>query len=162
MKFKLSSLPSTLQGTFYLIATVKDSGGSTTGVAGPTFTIAAPVVTIGTSHLIVSPASIKPGKKLTLSLTLQDTGNILTSGTAALTISLSTDPTGAAGQTVATMPLKVKLKPRQSKSYKVKFTLPAGTTAGTYYVAGSLAVSALHDPTAADGFAVSGTQITVG
>ena len=55
----------------------------------------------------------------------------------------------------------MKLKPGQSTSYRVKFVVPAGTAAGSYYLAGSLAVGTLGDTTAADGLAVSAVPVTV-
>jgi hypothetical protein len=39
--------------------------------------------------------------------------------------------------------------------------VPAGTAAGSYYLAASVAVSALGDPTAADGTAASSMPISV-
>ncbi len=162
LRLKLSSFPSTLDGPLFLIAAAKAPDGTTTALAGPTLTVAKPFVSILTSGVIGSPATIAPGKKATLSLTLQDTGNIAAAGTAPLTISLSSSSAGTAGQTAATTSLKgVKLKAAQSKTYRVKFVVPAGTAAGAYYLSVSLGVSALHDPTAADGIAVSSMPITV-
>jgi hypothetical protein len=129
-------------------------------VATPSL-IAPAFVTIKTSNLIGSPASMAPGKKLTLSLTLQNNGNLPATGTAPLTVSLSTSSTGAGGTTIGTTPLHVKLKNGKSGVYRVKLTVPAGTAAGSYYLAASLAVSTLGDPIAADGMAVSATPIIV-
>jgi len=162
LRLKLSSFPSTLQGTYYLIAAAKGPDGTTTAVAGPSLTIAKPFVSIQTSKLTGSPATVAPRKAVTLSLTLQNAGNIPAAGNPPLTVSLTTNSSGTGGQTVATTSLRgVKLKAGQSKAYRVKFVVPAGTTAGSYYLAASLGVSALGDPTAADGIAVSSALITV-
>jgi len=164
LRIKLSSFPSLPKGSYYLIATVKAPDGTVTGaaVATPSLTIAPAFITIKASNLLGLPAAIAPGEKLTLSLTLQNNGNVPAAGTAGLTVSLSASSTGTGGQTVATTPLRVKLKAGKSGVYRVRFVVPAGTAAGSYYLAASLAVSALGDTTTADGMAVSGVPISVG
>jgi uncharacterized delta-60 repeat protein len=163
VRIRLSSFPSLPKGSYYLIATVKAPDNTVTGasVATPSLSIAPAFVTVKTSNVLGSPASIASGKKPTLSLTLQNNGNVPAAGTAPLTISLSPTSTGASGTTVATTPLPVKLKAGKSGIYRMKFTVPAGTAAGSYYLAASLAVSALGDTVAADGMAVSSMPISV-
>jgi hypothetical protein len=162
LRLKLSSFASALQGSYFLIAAAKGPDRTTTAVAGPSLTIAKPFVSILVSRLNGSPAAVAPHKDVTLSLTLQNTGNIPAAANPPLTVSLSTSSSGTAAQTVATTSLRgVKLKAGQSKAYRVKFVVPAGTTAGSYYLASSLSVSALGDPTAADGIAVSGMPVIV-
>jgi hypothetical protein len=164
LRIKLSSFPSSLpKGSYYLVATVEAPDGTITGaaVATPSLTIGPPLISIKTSNLLGSPATIAPGKKLTLSLTLQNNGNVAVADAAALTVSLSTSSTGAGGSTVATTPLRVKLKAGKSGVYRVRLIVPAGTAAGSYYLAASLAVSILGDTIASDGMAVSAVPITV-
>ena len=96
-----------------------------------------------------------------MSLTLQNNGNKHGVGHGGPGDFAIVQPRGAGGQTVVTTPLRVKLKPGQSRGYRVKFVVPAGTAAGSYYLAGSLAVGALGDTTAADGMAVSAMPVTV-
>jgi hypothetical protein len=161
LRLPISLFPSAPPGTFHLIAAVEAPDGTTTAVAGPSVTIVGPVVAIHLSNVAGLPAAIAPGGKLNLGLTLQDTGNVSTAGTAGLIISLSPSPTGAGSNAAATVPLRVKLKAGQAKAYRAKFRLPRGTAAGSYYLVASLDVSALGDPTAADGVAVSAMPIIV-
>jgi len=85
-----------------------------------------------------STAPVAPGKKSSLSVTLQDKGNEPASGAAALTVTASTDPSGAGGTPLTSTPLKVKLKPGAAKSYKVRFTAPTALPAGRYYLAATV------------------------
>jgi hypothetical protein len=160
---KLTSFPTTLQGSYYLIAAAQGPDGTTTAVAGPSLTVAKPNVAIHLLKVSGSPTIVAPRKALTLSLTLQNAGNIPAAGNPRLTISLAASSSGAGGQTVARTSLRgVKLKAGQSKAYRVKFVVPTGTPAGSYYLATSLAVSALGDSNAADGIAVSEMPVVVG
>jgi hypothetical protein len=159
LRIRLNAFPSVPDGTYYLLAAVKDPDGSVTGVAGSSLKIAAPFVTTAVTAVQPLPATAAPGKRAGLALTLTDTGNVPASGTPTLTI-LGNLPGGAA-QTLAALPLRgVKLKPGVPHSYRVKFTLPVGLPAGTYTLTASLGVSALGDNTA-DGTAVSANPLVV-
>jgi len=151
-RVRLSAFPAVPDGTYYLLAAVKDPDGSVTGVAGPTLKIAAPFVTTAVAAVRPLPATGIPGKRAGLAMTLTDTGNVPASGTVTLTV--LGNVTGGATQTLAALPLRVKLKPDVPHAYRVKFTLPAGLPAGTYDLTASLGVSALGDNTA-DGTAAS-------
>jgi uncharacterized membrane protein len=108
------------------------------------------------------PEAVVPGGKLTVEFTLQDTGNIPATGTAPVAISLSTQSDGSNPTRIATQRLQARLKPGQSKAYKLKVTAPKSTAAGTYYIAVALDVQALGDDNAADGSGVSSQPLTVG
>jgi len=164
LRIKLSSFPTSLPtGSYFLVAAVKAPDGTITGAstATPSLMVTSPFVKISASNLVASPATDAPGGKLTVSLTLLNNSNVQVAGKAPLTLSLSTSSTGAGGSTVATTPMRVKLKALAGGTYKARIVVPAGTVAGSYYVAASLAVSALGDLTAADGMAVSATPINV-
>ncbi len=160
LRLKLSSFPSLPMGSYYLIASVDAPDGSSTGAAGPSVTISPAFVKVIASN-VVPAAAIAPGKKTTLALTLQNQGNVPAMGTPTVTIAASAEPSGTGGTTLATAPLKVKLKPGASGHYKVKFTAPASLPAGRYYLALNLNVAALGDDAAADGLAVSESMLTV-
>jgi len=160
LRLKLSSFPSLPMGSYSLIATVTGPDGTTTGVAGPSLTITPPFVSVVVSDVRPSTASVAPGKKTSLALMLKDTGNETASGTAALTISASTDSSGTGSTDITSVPLDVKLKAGESKTSKLKFAVPA-LPAGRYYLTVSLDVAALGDSTTADGFAVSTLTLTV-
>ncbi len=161
VKLKLSSFPSLPMGTYSLIATVTGPDGTTTGAAGPSLAIAPPFVSIATSGVRPSPLSVTPGERASLTLSLQNEGNVPASDRAPLTITASADPSGAGGTTLVSVPLRVKLKPGKSKTFKVKLAVPPALPAGRYYLAVSLDVASLGDSDAADGFAVSTSVLSV-
>ncbi len=151
------SLASTPFAGDNLIAAVFAPDGSTTAVAGPM-----PAVTsLVASRIVPSPSNVAPGRILSVSLTLQNAGNVPVAGSAGLKISLSASPSGPNGAVAATMPLRVKLAAGRSGAYRVRFHVHRGTAAGSYYVTASLDVGALGDTNSADGTAVSAMPITV-
>jgi hypothetical protein len=162
MKFKLVSIPNLPGGTYCLVASVKAADGTITDVAGGGLSIAAPFVKAVVSDVKPVSASAAPGKPAGLELTLtNNSGNIVASGTATLTISATALTSGAAPQVVGMSSLKVKLKPNAGKAYKVRFTLPLRLTAGTYDLFASVNVSALGDMNAADGVTTTAMPLTV-
>ena len=164
VQLKLTSVPSVPDGNYYLIALVTGADNKPTGVAAAApVRIAAPFVTTKVSGVAPSPASAPAGKAAGLKLTLTNSGNVAAAGTAAVGVTLSTSPTDAGGQVVspAPAPLKVRLNPGKAKTLRVRFTVPAGLAAGTYYLSVSVDVASLGDKAAVDGIAVSTTTLTV-
>jgi uncharacterized membrane protein len=161
LRLKLSSFPSLPMGTYFLIAAVTGPDGTTSGAAGPSLTIEPPFVSVVASDVRPTPVSVAPGKKVSLALKIKNTGDELASSSATLTITASTNPSGAAGTAVASAPLKMKLKPGTSDACKVKFAVPAALPAGRYYLDVSVNAAALGDSTASDGLAVSTLALTV-
>jgi uncharacterized membrane protein len=162
IKLKIGSLPAGLSaGNYFLVAAVRAPDGTTTGEAGPTVLISAPMAVAKVTAVRPVTASATPGKSATLALKLTDAGTAPVAGTAALTVSLSADPTGAGGQAAAPVPLKVKLAPKAARTFRVKFVVPTNLSAGRYFLSVSLNVAALGDPTAADGTGVSAATLLV-
>ncbi len=161
LRVPVSLFGSTPAGTYHLIAAVQAPDGTTTAVAGPSVTIVKRAATIAASDLSAMPATVDPGAKVTLALTLQNTGNIPAAGTASLAIFLSTSASGAGVTPAATVPLRVKLPAGQSKPYRVRFAIPRATAAGSYYLVASLAAGTLRDTSAVGGVAVSAMPIMV-
>jgi hypothetical protein len=161
LRVKVSSFPSVPNGTYYLLTAVQAPDGSTTGVAGPTLAIAAPVVRVQASGLEALTASAAPGKEVALQITLADTGNEPASGTLRMTVSASPSGSATGGQTVASVPLRLSLKAGQKRPYRVKFALPKDLSPGAYTFSGSLDVSALGDDNPADGEATAASILTV-
>ncbi len=159
-KLKVPSFPD-LNGAYTLVAGVLVNG-STISAVGPSTVIQPPTVSFTPPAPAVVPQTVLPGGKLTVEFTLKDTGNIPAAGTAPLVISLSPQPDGGNATTIATEPLRARLKPGQSKAYKFKLKLPKATLPGTYYIAVSLAVQSLGDNNSADGSGVSSGPLTVG
>ncbi len=159
VKIKLSKFPAVPDGSYILLAGVTAPDTSITGAVGPMLQIAAPFVTIHETDPRLLTLSAAPGKTVELELSLQNGGNIAATGTATMTIVGSVAPSG--GQTLAAVPLHVKLNPGASKSYRVKFRLPAGLSANAYDLTASLNVSALGDINTADGMFAFAMPLTV-
>ena len=70
IRLKISSFPSLPRGTYYLIASVKAPDGTTTGAAGPSLTISPAFVSVVASGVRPLAASVAPGRKAALALTL--------------------------------------------------------------------------------------------
>ena len=160
VKIALTKFPVVPNGSYFLLAGVTTPDASITGVAGPMFQIAAPFIAIHESNLRPLPVSAAPGKPVSLLLTLQNAGNIIAAAPPVLMILGSVDPSGN-GQALSAMPLRLELNPGTFKSYRVKFRLPAGLAANSYYLTASLMISALGDTNTADGMATSITPLTV-
>ena len=157
---KVSTLPSVPDGTYFLLASVKAPDNSVTGAAGPSLSVAAPLVAARVSAVRPLPASVAAGRKGGVSLTVTNGGNTAAAGTATLTVLAS--PAGGSGAvTLVATPLKVKLKPGAGKAYRVKFTLPSSLAAGSYDLTASLAVGALGDTTASDGTSAGTSPLVV-
>jgi uncharacterized repeat protein (TIGR03803 family) len=158
---KIKSFPSEPAGSYQLVASVTDPSGNTSTAAGPSLTIAPAFVSTVISALNPVPASRKPSAKETLDFTLTNNGNTAATGTTSMAISLSTDPTGVSPMSLATVPVKVKLKAGHAGHYKVKFAVPSDLAPAAYYVDGTLDVATLGDPVASDGIGISVASFTV-
>ena len=81
LKLKIPAFPSVPDGSYFLIAAVQAPDGTTTGVAGPSLTIAAPFVAVKVSDVRPAAAPAAAGRKTALTLTLTNSGNAPASGT---------------------------------------------------------------------------------
>lgn len=134
LKVPLGALPA---GQQTLLATATANNVTTTGAPGPTVSVEpARVNLVGLPG--AGPAAGKPlavGKRATLSVPLQNTGNVATSrAPATYTLVFTTDGTEAGKVFETTSVAKVSLKPGASKPHKLSLTLPPATSlpAGTY------------------------------
>jgi hypothetical protein len=125
--------PASLGGTYQILAAVTGPDSVVTSSnSGSTVLIAPPTITFGVFSPSVSPGSVKPGKFATLTVTVENSGNIPATGTATIEIS-----TIAAGATTV-VPLgsvnhAVKLAAGKSTVLHLKFLVPATATAGSFY-----------------------------
>jgi len=137
-------------GTYTIFAQTTDKYLTTdTAHTGPTVVVAAPVITLSASLGAVSPAAvIKPGRIISFVLTLENSGNINSTGLANISIGLSTDGTTtstplvtqARRLTIRTSSIPVRLR--------LLLRVPVGTAAGTFtpfviYTQGANSVTAL-------------------
>jgi hypothetical protein len=145
-------------GTYTLIPELLGAAGTVlaVGTTGPTLVVNPVAVTLSAAVVSASPATLVPGKTLSVTLTLTNTGNTDAKGPLSITLGLSTDggatvavpltPTGK-GPTVKAngKPVKVTVK------IKTAATVPAGS-----YVVTALVASGSHTASA-----VGTTAVTV-
>lgn len=128
----IKSLPTSLPaGTYQLVAAVTDSSGTSTAT-GSSVTVAAPFVSLSGTVASV-PGSVKPGKKVSVGISVANAGNIAASGT--LEIALSARPSGTTGSADLSLPtvgVKIKIKPSRSGKERLSFVIPSAFPAGTY------------------------------
>lgn len=125
--------PSTLpDGTYTLLAQTTDPTGNVTDAStGPTVVVAAPFVSLSASGVSLKPAPLKIGKSANLTITLANGGNIASSGSASIEISLLAPPsTTALG--LADLTKSVKIKANGSTVLHLHFVVPTTAMAGTY------------------------------
>jgi hypothetical protein len=160
--------PSSLtDGNYYLVANV-DTGAvrdlnlannvsaSTTSVL-----IAAPFVRLAGSGL--TAPTFNGAKPASVSFTLMNDGNEPATATSAVQFFASTNGALTGAISLATVPLRLSLKPNAAKAFKVKLSLPSSLPAGTYMLLALLdPANVFKDPNAATNFIVSGNTFVAG
>jgi hypothetical protein len=72
------------------------------------------------------PKALVPGRPTTVRLTVQDLGNVPAHGPANIALSAAIHgPPGTSPVALATVPVKLNLKPGAGKRYRLRFTAPA-------------------------------------
>jgi hypothetical protein len=132
-------LPSTLNGTYTLVATLVDpSGEISTSPAGPTLVAAAPFVAF--SETIVGPAAstlaISDEKtKGAVKLTIKNNGNIISGGKSTVAIYASEDGTVANGTLIhAPVSESLAIKVGATKPVSISLTSLPTLPGGTYFL----------------------------
>jgi hypothetical protein len=135
INFNIRSFPPTLpDGTYHLLAEVIDPFGATSVLATTqTVQVAAafiePVVSAGS----VVPASIALGKSGSILVTVTNDGNVSASGVD-VTLSPSADGvTPVAGVMLGTVRSGTKIKPSQSKRFRLHFKVTDALATGIYF-----------------------------
>ncbi len=122
-------------GTYTVLPQATDAAGVvTTGTAGPTVTVAAPFVDLSAVVGAVSPTALTPGKPLSVTVTLTNTGNTNVAGAGSVTLALSSDGTTLS---VPFTPVKHAIAVKangKALSIRLKVKTPATVPAGTYVV----------------------------
>jgi uncharacterized delta-60 repeat protein len=101
-------------------------------------TVEAELITAGvdlaTSLLASLPAAVTGGSKAVVTITITESGNDQATGTVTIDLELADDAQGDGETTFKTVPEKINLKEKQSRSYHISFVYPSSITAGSYYL----------------------------
>ena len=169
--FKLNfTFPTGLaSGDYFLFADVTNGTGvpadlntaNNTAAAAAATTIAPAFVTLSGANL--ATASITPGKTVTISIDLTNTGNVTAKGRTEIDLYLSTDTTVADGVSLGVAPLTVSLAADKSKTYKLKVPTAATLPAGTFNLLGVIDPNnSLGNGDTSNVLVVDATPVTVG
>jgi hypothetical protein len=119
--------------TYALLAEVTDPlGNRSSSTDGPAIAVAAPVVTLSNLSIgAVTPASIKAGKAGNVAVTVTNSGNITSTGSATVELFLATGGEPST-QPLVTLSPKSAIKPGHKHIFRLHFVLPFAQTPGTY------------------------------
>jgi hypothetical protein len=120
-------------GIYTIFAQTTDKYLTTvTAATGPTIVIAAPMVTLSSTIGAVKPPAVTAGKTISFTLTLQNTGNVDSTGLANLSIGLSPDGiTLPTPLTTSAKHMTVKASGRLLQIH-LRLKVPAAQVPGTY------------------------------
>jgi len=159
--------PSSLSdGHYYIITTVSTGSARDLNLANNTAVSTAPVLIakpfVKLSGGALTAPTFNGVKPVLVSLTLTNAGNITASATTAIQFFASTTGTPTGAISLATVPLRLKLKSGAAHVYKAKLALPTTLPAGTYMLVALLdPANIFNDPNAAMNFIVSGNTFVV-
>jgi hypothetical protein len=126
VKLKLTEVPNVPDGDYFLLAQTTANGATGgTAATGTTVNIAAPFVDLTGAFGTPLPATLVPGKKASIPLSILNLGNVAATGT--ISVNLIARPAGggpSADATLPTAPVKLKLNPNAAKVTRLKVTLP--------------------------------------
>jgi hypothetical protein len=135
----IKSTPATLAaGSYTLVAKVTDSSGnSSDSAAGPAVTVAAPLVTLSESFARLSlPATVATGSGThgSATLTIDNTGNIATSGSTTVEFFLSATGTTSDATPIETSSKSLRILPGKTKTLTFPLSMIPQVTVGPYFV----------------------------
>ncbi len=110
------------------------------------------------------PASVPAGGKVRATVTVTEAGSDVAAGSITIAMAYAPDAAGTGGTAAKAFAYRVNLKPAKGKSYKLSVAVPAGLSAGSYYVVATVAdgTGLTADLDAANNTAVSVAAVTVG
>ena len=145
LKFSFNYPSNLPDGSYRLLAQV-DSGNAVAesdetnnvAVSATPVTIAAPFIDLSGSFASAIPAAAAQGAKESVTVLVQNTGNVVAAGPLTISLTASADNVADAGDTAITsFTKKVKLKPGAKAAIKFKYLLPAGLTGSQFLIAGA-------------------------
>ncbi|MDB5173705.1 MAG: hlyA 9 [Phycisphaerales bacterium] len=141
LKVKLSKFPNVPAGTYFILAQVTLPPGVTEQKTSNNVTAAAGTVTVLPANFDLTasfartlPATLARGKKVTLSVLVQNVGNAAFNGPMSVTLSAFSNGTGVTTDLAPTLTKSISLKAGKVKALKLTAVVPASLAAGNYFV----------------------------
>jgi hypothetical protein len=141
VRLKIAKFPQVPDGDYTIFAQVSNpTAGTGASTNDEKVTLTAPFIDVSpTAFGTFLTTPLTRGKRARLSLAVLNSGNVNAKTIVPVSIAVSSDPSGAGATTIATVNVKVNLKPTASKTLKLNFTLPAdAATGGALYVVATL------------------------
>jgi hypothetical protein len=126
---KTADFPAMRDGPYLLLAKASSpTGVSASAVGLSPAVVASPSVDLSASFGAPLPTKLTPGRKATVRLLVrQEAGNVPAKGAASVAVYASPDGAlPASGAPLATVPVRLSLKPGRSKQYRLRFLVPEG------------------------------------
>jgi subtilase family serine protease len=155
----ITTVPSTLVGTYVLQAQIVDPNGQNQIVNGTALTAAAPFISLSEAITKLTLASAVIGgakNKATATVKVTNTGNIPSAGVTTTRIYLSPDGTINSGEVINSVTKSLTIKPGASDLITVPLSQIPSTLMGKLDV-----LAEVTDPNAVRTFVNSGSQVTV-
>jgi hypothetical protein len=129
----LKAFPADLDGNYTILAQVTDPNLATTSVSSQKVVDIAPAfISLSSTLSAATPATVAPGRFITVTFTVHNAGNTDSTGSATINLGLSTDGiTQMAGGTSITRTYRVPTG--KSLILRERITVPTGTPAGMYF-----------------------------
>jgi len=158
LKIAIPTFPMALAaGTYNVVAQLTDFTNLTRLAALPgNVTVAAPFIQPVVSAGALTPVSIAADKHGSITLTVNNTGNIDAVGVMSIQVTASTDGvTAIAGAPLISTSKKIRIKAGGSVKIKLRVTIPAGQTAGQYFPLATVALNGVTANAAGPAFTVA-------
>ena len=133
VKVPLAQIPATLNGLLDVLAEVTDPNAIRTFInSGTQVTVGAPFISLSATFSAPIPATLAPGKSARISVTIDNSGNIASTGLATINIGLTVDKvTELPGST--TLAKAVTIPAGKSIVLHLKIKAPSTLAAGLYF-----------------------------
>lgn len=169
LKVKFTFPADAPDGMYFLKANIAPVAGADTDTSNNTatgaeaITVARAFVDLAGVFVSATGASggLSVGKMGKLSIRLTNNGNVPAKGTVSVTVT-ATASGGAPQAITVPKPLKVSLKPSQSRNTSLGIVVPAGLTPGAYTLSAVLDATALNDTNLTNNTLTAGTPVQIG
>ena len=165
VRVKAAQIPAAADGPYRLLAVAfSPTIGSAPAAAMPLLVVTPSSVDLSASLGQPLPATLTPGGKATLRLRVRhETGSAPAKGTVTVAVYASADAAaGRSGSPMATVPLKLALRPGASRLYRIKFVVPEDLTPAPVFLTAVIDPGAsISDSNDSNNAAVTASPVTV-